>query len=113
MSDLSAADARRARLLAVVAAIPPGSVLSYAEVARRAGFPRGARLAAKALAGADDAGLPWHRVLRADGRIALPAGSKGHREQVRRLRSEGVVVVNGRVSLVRRDPADLDAAIWG
>jgi methylated-DNA-protein-cysteine methyltransferase related protein len=113
MTDLSAADERRARLLAVVAAIPAGEVLSYAEVARRAGYPRGARLAAKALAGADEAGLPWHRVLRADGRIALPPGSKGYREQERRLRREGVVVVNGRVKLAQRDPDDLDAAIWG
>ena len=34
--------------------------------------------------------LPWHRVLRSDGRIAMPEGSHGWREQSQRLRAEGV-----------------------
>lgn len=100
------------RILAAVRAIPPGQVAGYGEVARRAGLPGRARLAARALAGNDDPSLPWHRVLRADGRIAFPEGSKGFREQCRRLRAEGVRVERGRV---RRPagPADLDAALWG
>ena len=36
---------------------------------------------------------PWHRVLRADGRIAFPPGSRSFREQVRRLAGEGILVV--------------------
>jgi len=56
--------------------------------------------------------LPWHRVLRSDGRIALPEGSAGWREQAQRLRAEGVVVENGRVRRAR-PPPDLDARIWG
>ncbi|MEE7548129.1 cysteine methyltransferase, partial [Xanthomonas sp. Kuri4-1] len=64
------------------------------------------------LAGNDDPALPWHRVLRSDGRIALPEGSPGFREQSRRLRAEGVAVERGRVK--RSKPADtLDAALWG
>ncbi|HET6396264.1 MAG TPA: MGMT family protein [Pseudoxanthomonas sp.] len=99
------------RLLAAVRAIPRGQVAGYGEVARRAGLPGRARLAARVLAANTDPDLPWHRVLRSDGRIAFPEGSAGWREQCRRLRAEGVAVERGRV---RRTAAlDLDAAVWG
>jgi methylated-DNA-protein-cysteine methyltransferase-like protein len=43
--------------------------------------------------------LPWHRVIRADGFIALESGS-GKEEQTRLLRGEGVEVTdNGWVDL--------------
>jgi methylated-DNA-protein-cysteine methyltransferase-like protein len=42
--------------------------------------------------------LPWHRVVGAGGRIVFPKSSAGHREQVRRLRDDGVMVQNGRVT---------------
>ena len=100
------------RILAVVRAIPRGRVAAYGEVARRAGLPGRARLAAKVLSGNTDPGLPWHRVLRADGRIAFPAGSKGHREQARRLKAEGVKVAKGRVRMVASAGFDLDAEVW-
>jgi methylated-DNA-protein-cysteine methyltransferase-like protein len=60
-----------------------------------------------------DAKLPWHRVLRSDGRIAFPPGSRSFREQVRRLAGEGVLVVRGRVDLLRHGwDRNLDAALW-
>ena len=59
-----------------------------------------------------DPKLPWHRVLRSDGRIAFPEGSKNFREQSQRLRAEGVVVSNGRVRMPSRERS-LDAMIWG
>lgn len=108
MELLSAAD----RILAAVRAIPRGQVAGYGDVARRAGLPGRARLAAKVLSGNTDPELPWHRVLRSDGRIAFPEESKGFKEQGRRLRSEGVVVRNGRVRMPKRD-VDLDEAVWG
>jgi methylated-DNA-protein-cysteine methyltransferase related protein len=79
------------RVRAVVAAIPPGDVLSYGEVAERAGL-RSARLVGRILA-EDGHDLPWHRVLRADGRCAPHLAE----EQGARLRAEGVPVVEGRV----------------
>jgi len=100
------------RILAAVRAIPRGEVASYGEVARRAGLPRRARLAARVLSGNTDPSLPWHRVLRADGRIAFPEGSESFREQAQRLRSEGVAVENGRVRIATRQGSDLDAEIW-
>lgn len=87
-------------------------MLGYGEVAARAGLPGRARLVARLLGGNDDPDLPWHRVLRSDGRIAMPEGSRGWREQSQRLRAEGVVVENGRVK--RSKPArTMDEAIWG
>ncbi len=103
---------RRERILHVVRAIPTGQVMGYGEVARRAGLPGRARFAAKVLSENEDPRLPWHRVLRSDGRIALPVGSPGFREQVRGLKAEGVVVVDGRVRGVRT-AADLDEQVWG
>ena len=100
------------RILAAVHAIPRGQVSSYGEVARRAGLPGRARLAAKVLSGNTDPALPWHRVLRSDGRIAFPEGSRGYREQSQRLRAEGVKVERGRVHMPKVEP-DLDAEIWG
>src|SRR6478672_4443135 len=100
------------RILAAVRAIAPGQVAGYGEVARRAGLPGRARLAARVLSTNSDPGLPWHRVLRSDGRIAFPAGSKGFIEQARRLKAEGVIVRNGRVAMPARE-LDLDAEVWG
>ncbi|SFK29576.1 methylated-DNA-protein-cysteine methyltransferase related protein [Lysobacter sp. cf310] len=100
------------RILAAIRAIPKGEVAGYGEVARRAGLPGRARLVARLLSQNDDPKLPWHRVLRSDGRIALPEGSKGYREQCQRLRGEGLRVEGGRVLGVRA-AATLDAQIWG
>lgn len=108
MADKSSAD----RILAVVRAIPRGQVAGYGEVAHRAGLPGRARLAAKVLSENTDPKLPWHRVLRSDGRIALPEGSKGYREQCQRLRAEGVTVVNGRVRGLKT-ARTLDEQVWG
>jgi len=88
-------------------------VLSYGEVARRAGLPRRARMVAQALRAAPEAlGLPWHRVLRADGRIAFAPGSEDFLRQQRRLRAEGVKVAdNGRVQMPAA-AATLDELLW-
>jgi methylated-DNA-protein-cysteine methyltransferase-like protein len=99
----------------VVAAIPRGQVATYGEVARLAGLPRGARQVGRALGKAPASlKLPWFRVLGAGGRIAFPRESSGYRTQVKRLKADGVTVVNGRVRLDQVHFApDLDALIWG
>ena len=107
MPDLSAADA----ILAAIRAVPRGQVAGYGGIALRAGLPGRSRLVARILGGNDDPTLPWHRILRSDGRIAFPSGSPGFAEQARRLRAEGVEVLDGRVR-VPRDDDSLDAAIW-
>lgn len=101
-----------ARILAAIRAVPRGQVAGYGEIARRAGLPGRARLVARILATQPAPRLPWHRIVRSDGRIALPAGSAGHDEQVRRLAGEGVQVQAGRVR-VQRPARSLDEAVWG
>jgi len=104
-----------ARVYAAIAAIPPGRVASYGAIAARAGLPGRARLVGKLLGEVPDGmELPWFRVLRASGQIALAPGSRGFREQSRLLRAEGVEVKNGRVPLSRFGlDADVDRALWG
>ena len=74
------------RIRTVVLKIPRGKVSSYGAVARAAGFPGAARQVVWALRGGR--ALPWHRVVAAGGRIALP-GEQGM-EQRMRLEAEGV-----------------------
>ena len=101
------------RIWKAVSAIPRGEVASYGGIARRAGLPRRARLVGHALKVAPASlKLPWHRVLNAQGRISLPAGSKAHRLQRRLLEEEGVVFRNGRVDLGKSAGLDLDALLW-
>jgi methylated-DNA-protein-cysteine methyltransferase-like protein len=104
-----------ARIFAAIAAIPPGRVASYGAIAARAGLPGRARLVGRALGEVPDGmELPWFRVLRSSGHIAFPAGSKGFREQSKRLKAEGVDVKNGRVPLATFGlDANLDRALWG
>ncbi len=104
-------DAALDELIKQLRAIPAGTVISYGALAARCGRPRGARWAARCLANLPAGhGLPWHRVLRADGRIAFPAGSEGYQRQSELLAMEGVVVRNGRV---RTQPSSLDQLLFG
>ena len=99
-----------AAILAAIRAVPRGQVAGYGTIARRAGLPGRARLVARVLSGNTDRKLPWHRILRSDGRIAFPPDSPAFAEQCLRLRADGVEVRNGRVRLPRED--SLDAAVW-
>jgi len=66
-------------VLARVRAIPPGFVRSYGDVS-----PGAPRFAGTVLHATDEPGLPWHRVVRADGSLA-----KGARQRAL-LEREGV-----------------------
>ena len=93
----------------VVCRIPQGHVSTYGAVARAAGLPGRARQAGFALRVAPDGmHLPWHRVVGAGGRIVFPETSRHYREQARRLRSEGVAVLRGRVDA----SAVIDPVAW-
>lgn len=102
-ADLDAAEAARRAILSTIERIPAGRVSTYGQIAWIAGYPGRARLVGRVLGGMLDAGstTPWHRVINAGGQISLPAFSDAHREQKRRLRAEGVVFENDRVSLRR------------
>ncbi|GAB6392408.1 MAG: methylated-DNA-protein-cysteine methyltransferase related protein [Treponematales bacterium] len=90
------------RIVSLIKAVPRGRVACYRGIALAAGMPHGARQVARvlhSLSGKES--LPWHRVVRADGSIALPAGG-GREEQAALLRSEGVAVSEaGKVDMRR------------
>lgn len=56
-----------AAVLAVVKSIPPGQVLSYSDVAQKAGFPRSARAVGSLMKRNFDHSIPCHRVIKKNG----------------------------------------------
>jgi methylated-DNA-protein-cysteine methyltransferase related protein len=80
-------DARTARILARVRAIPEGFVRTYGDI-----DPGAPRLVGHVLATTDEE-IPWHRVVRADGSVAM-----GPR-QLELLDREGIPLRGDRVEL--------------
>lgn len=80
------------KVLAVVAKIPSGRVLTYQEVARRAGRPLAYRAVGNILNrhGGMEKGIPCHRVIRSDGQ----AGGYAHgtKKKIQILRKEGAKI---------------------
>lgn len=113
LESSATSEERRARILAAVRAVPAGSTAGYGDIAHRAGLPGRARLVARVLAESGEADLPWHRIVRSDGKIAFPPESAAWKKQCARLRREGVEIVNGRVAMASRVAEDdLDALLW-
>jgi methylated-DNA-protein-cysteine methyltransferase-like protein len=90
------------RIIESVKKIPRGRVASYGAIAALAGLRNGARQVVRVLhSSAEKEGLPWYRLLRKDGSIALPRG-EGFELQRALLKKEGVAVsVEGKVDLGR------------
>ncbi|MFB1295161.1 MGMT family protein [Mycobacterium sp. pW049] len=78
---------------ALVRAIPSGRVSTYGDIADAAGLPS-PRIVAWIMR-TDSSDLAWHRVIRASGRPAPHLETR----QLERLRAEGVLADDGRVSL--------------
>ena len=57
------------RVYAVVAKIPRGKVMTYAEVAKKAGNPKAVRAVGYWMSKNYDPKIPCHRVIRSDGTI--------------------------------------------
>lgn len=88
------ADDFASRVLAVVAAVPAGALVTYGEVAAEAGHPGAARAVGRVLAHRGG-GVPWWRVVPASGRLAPHLAER----QAAALRREGVAVHDGRIGL--------------
>jgi methylated-DNA-protein-cysteine methyltransferase-like protein len=89
-----------ARIVRAIRSVPRGKVACYRDIALAAGLPNGARQVARVLHSMSETQkLPWHRIIRADGSIALPP-DRGGDLQAALLRSEGVAVSRaGRVDM--------------
>ena len=105
---------RMQRIRDTIEDIPRGSVASYGQIAEIAGIPRGARQVGYALRTLPKGhAVPWHRVLQASGRIAFDPDSRQFAQQRKRLESEGVSVISGRVDMSQyRWQPDLDELLW-
>lgn len=80
----------------IVAQIPTGKVISYGQIARLLGHPRGARQVGRAMRSCPEH-LPWQRVVMADGFI-----TGGQAPEIRKalLEAEGVTFLpDGRVDM--------------
>jgi len=86
-------------ILRRVRAIPPGFVRTYGDVS-----PGAPRLAGYVLGRSDGHEVPWHRVVRADGSLAMGV------RQRRLLEAEAVPFRSDRVLLAIARLDDLDAA---
>lgn len=80
----------RDKVLSVVQNIPKGSVLTYKEVAKKAGSPNASRAVGSILKQNYDPKIPCHRVIRSDGKTG--EYNRGREEKIKKLISEGVVI---------------------
>ncbi|WP_087019977.1 MGMT family protein [Thaumasiovibrio subtropicus] len=87
------------QIYAAVYQIPSGSVATYGDIAKLAGYPGYARHVGKVLSSLPkDTQLPWFRIINSQGRISLKGTSL--ERQMARLREEGILVEpNGKISL--------------
>ncbi len=92
---------------ALVRHIPPGKVLNYGRVGYLLGVERGARAVGWALSALrhGDHGVPWHRVINAQGRVSIKSSPEGAAEQRARLEAEGII-------FDERGYLDMDRYLW-
>lgn len=88
----------RRAVYALAREIPPGRVASYGQLAALLGWPRAARAVGQAMKHCPP-GVPWHRVVNAQGGISLRANVASMLTQRVLLEQEGVRVRRGRVRL--------------
>jgi methylated-DNA-protein-cysteine methyltransferase related protein len=93
------AEDRQAEVLDRIRAVPAGFVTTYGDLS-----PGSPRYAGYVLAHCEDPGVPWHRVVKADGSLAKGALQRAL------LEAEGVPFRGGRVDMeAAAVPADRNA----
>ena len=85
------------RVHQVIGRVPPGRVVTYGQIARHLGRPRGARAVGWAMRQCPE-GLPWFRVVNSSGRPSLGTGGAALQRSL--LEEEGVIFgPSGRIDL--------------
>lgn len=82
------------RVLKIVSKIPRGKVLTYKEVAEKAGNVKAARVVGNILHKNKDPKIFCHRVIKSNGIIG--GYNKGVNQKIKKLKKEGVKIINGR-----------------
>ena len=83
-----------------LAAIPPGKLTTYGLLAKACGYPTHARYVGRTLKNLPASStLPWHRVLKSDGRLAFAPDSNNYQQQKQRLESEGIIFTGDKIQL--------------
>jgi methylated-DNA-protein-cysteine methyltransferase-like protein len=78
------------RVIRIIKRIPKGKVMTYGQIARLAGSPRGARQVVRVLHSMSKKhSLPWHRVINVKGEIAINE-EESNMLQKMYLESEGI-----------------------
>lgn len=84
----------------IVSVIPEGSVATYGQIAKIAGYPSHARYVGTTLKNLPhDTRLPWHRVVNGKGELSFPLNSQPWITQKTRLESEGIIFIGKGFSL--------------
>jgi methylated-DNA-protein-cysteine methyltransferase related protein len=82
------------RAIKIIQDIPSGKVMTYGQIARLAGSPRGARQVVRILHSMSQKhNLPWHRVINAKGEIAIK-DEESFLVQKMTLENEGINFIN-------------------
>ena len=79
------------KVLIVVKNIPKGEVMTYKQVAEKAGSPKASRAVGTIVAKNRDKHIPCHRVIRSNGRIGMYNGLRGKSKETL-LKKEGVIM---------------------
>lgn len=85
----------------VVQHIPMGKVATYGQIAKLAGIKNPRLVGSLLHRNPDQKNIPCHRVVNAEGKLAITFAFGGAKEQRDRLQKEGVEVKNGCVDLTR------------
>lgn len=92
-----------AGVYALTQQIPKGRVSTYAAIANALGQPKAARAVGAILrVNPTPIVVPCHRVVYSDGRLGGYGGAGGEPRKAQLLKSEGVVVENGRIQQFER-----------
>jgi len=79
------------KVFEVVKKIPKGKVLTYKEVAERAGFPKAWRAVGNVLKKNKNPQIPCHRVIRSDGKVG--GYRYGQAKKIELLKKEGFLKI--------------------
>ncbi len=80
----------RDKVFEIVKKIPKGNILTYKEVAQKAGHPKAYRAVGNILNKNFDTKIPCHRVIRSDGTVG--EYNRGRSKKIELLKSEGAII---------------------